>query len=160
MKNMKKYCHRHCCVIVTEKSQKYFKHTPYRSRRRRQKAGVFIFDPGEQRILLVRSRGYLWGVPKGSIEPNESITECAIREVKEETGISLKADELSRELTLFGKSTYYYTERKTRGVKVQKNINEDANDVNGITWIKINCLNNLKLNKHLQILLSVYLKKV
>ena len=34
----------------------------------KKKAGVFIYDPKTNKILIVQSRGNLWGSPKGTIE--------------------------------------------------------------------------------------------
>ena len=58
--------------------------------RNRRKAGVVIFNPPTESVLLVQSRGNLWGFPKGSIEENETIKDAAIREVREETGLKVK----------------------------------------------------------------------
>jgi 8-oxo-dGTP pyrophosphatase MutT (NUDIX family) len=50
-------------------------------------AGGVVVDRGG-RIALVRERGKAgWGLPKGRIEPRESLEEAALREVREETGI-------------------------------------------------------------------------
>lgn len=38
-------------------------------------------------ILLIHRRGY-WDLPKGKIEKNETVSEAAIREVEEETGLT------------------------------------------------------------------------
>jgi len=38
-------------------------------------------------LLIGRSTPRIWSLPKGHIEPNESIEMAALREVKEETGI-------------------------------------------------------------------------
>jgi 8-oxo-dGTP pyrophosphatase MutT (NUDIX family) len=54
-----------------------------------KKAGSFVYTSKKQKILLVQSRGQMWGPPKGSIQPNEEPLECAIREVKEETGLDI-----------------------------------------------------------------------
>jgi 8-oxo-dGTP pyrophosphatase MutT (NUDIX family) len=53
-------------------------------------SGLAILYQGS--ILLVHPTNASWhrqpfGIPKGGIEPGESFLECAIREVKEETGI-------------------------------------------------------------------------
>src|SRR5947209_9353514 len=48
-------------------------------------AGGFVHTP-QQEILLIFRRGK-WDLPKGKLEAGESLQECAIRELKEETGI-------------------------------------------------------------------------
>ena len=53
----------------------------------KKKAGVFLYDPDSDRVLIVQNKGNLWGIPKGTFEDGEDNLACAIREVKEETGI-------------------------------------------------------------------------
>lgn len=43
--------------------------------------------PDDDRILLMRRRGE-WDLPKGKLDPGESIETCALREVAEETGLT------------------------------------------------------------------------
>lgn len=40
----------------------------------------------EGAFLLIYRRGF-WDLPKGKLDPGESIPECAVREVQEETGL-------------------------------------------------------------------------
>ncbi len=40
----------------------------------------------ENQVLLILRRGY-WDLPKGKLDEGESIPECAVREVQEETGL-------------------------------------------------------------------------
>ena len=59
-------------------------------------AGAIIVD--DHRLLLVK-RKYPpaagdWCIPAGFMEYDESPTECCIREVKEETGLTIKIDKL------------------------------------------------------------------
>jgi 8-oxo-dGTP pyrophosphatase MutT (NUDIX family) len=72
-----------------------------RSRRRRGKrlttvdetsAGGLVVDPDRAEAVLIgrldRQGRLLWSLPKGHIEDGETTEETAMREVKEETGIS------------------------------------------------------------------------
>jgi 8-oxo-dGTP diphosphatase len=55
-------------------------------------AGAIVFD-GEQRLLLVRRRhppaAGRWTVPGGKVEPGESAEQACVRELSEETGLTL-----------------------------------------------------------------------
>jgi len=56
-------------------------------------AGGIVMNPNQE-ILWIFRRGF-WDLPKGKLDPNETIEACAVREVMEETGIShLVLDEL------------------------------------------------------------------
>lgn len=50
---------------------------------------VIIFDDEKRVLLQKRADVGLWGIPSGHVEPGESVTEAAIREVKEETGLDI-----------------------------------------------------------------------
>lgn len=53
--------------------------------------GGAIIRDGKGRILLQKRSDYGdWGLPGGAMNPGESIEETMIREVKEETGLSIK----------------------------------------------------------------------
>lgn len=66
----------------------------------RRAAGVAII--WENKILLVHPTNSSWkkamcGIPKGKLEPEEDAMSGALRELKEETGISLSPDQLDPE---------------------------------------------------------------
>ena len=54
-----------------------------------------VVRDGEGKILLQRrSDNGLWGLPGGSVEIGESVTAAVVREVREETGLSVRVDRL------------------------------------------------------------------
>lgn len=50
-----------------------------------KKAGTILINLENKKIALVYSREHKYGFPKGHLEKNESLQECAIRETEEET---------------------------------------------------------------------------
>lgn len=157
---MQKYsCKKGCChiQIKTYKHQKSF-HRNYR------KAGVFIYDPKQEKVLLVQSRGHLWGPPKGSLNFEEQDRNCAVREVKEETGLNISYDDFTKAMKISKRGIFYYLEMDACDIEVQDSI--ENNDANGITWIKIQCLEqsiidgNIVLNHYAKLVFSHFLNKV
>ena len=133
------YCRDKCCLVKI----KTYRPTPRYFNRNHRKAGVFIYDPKEDRVLLVQSRGHLWGPPKGTLNLGEQDRYCAVREVKEETGLDVSFDDFTRAVKIRNRAVYYYLEMDTPPnsyINVQDTI--DDNDANGITWIKMKCLEN------------------
>lgn len=134
--------------------------------RTKQKAGVFIYDSVTHKVLLVQSRGNLWGPPKGSLEINETYSECAIREVFEETGICLQNNDIAdNNKFIFNNSHYFYCELQETPVTLDSPMsNSDVNDASGIGWFRIECLIKLIKNKtininfHCRLLLEYFLK--
>jgi ADP-ribose pyrophosphatase YjhB (NUDIX family) len=55
----------------------------------RPSVSAVIFDRRGRLLLQQRSDGGQWGLPGGSVEIGESVTDAAIREVREETGLTV-----------------------------------------------------------------------
>ena len=99
-------------------------------------------------MLLVQSRGNLWGFPKGSIEENETIKDAAIREVKEETGYRLETQDLVKMHRVNNKVHYFESYSDRHPLHVQKT---PGNDVNSLAWIKLSCIEKLITSKKIQL---------
>lgn len=143
-------CCKGCCKI--EVVQYMNNKDKSAKRKSTKKAGMFIYDYINGKVLIVQSRGNLWGVPKGTFEEGENSMDCAIREVREETGLNIEKERLNRCYCINNDAYYYLLNIKQVDVTIQDNI--VGNDVNGIGWIKIDCLKELirigtiKLNHH------------
>lgn len=68
-------------------------------------ATTLVFNDKNEILLNLRSDTNTWGIPGGSMELHETIEETAIRELKEETGIS--ADKLKLVTVLSGDEYYF-----------------------------------------------------
>ena len=152
-------CKKGCCNIYTKRNyNRPFCH--WGSKKRRIKAGVFIYDNETHRVLLVESCGYMWGAPKGTAEDGEDMYDCALREVEEETGIKLQREQLTSYVYM-KRHTYYFfvslSYADYSNLEIQDEIQN--NDCTGLTWIHINCVDCLNLNKHCKRLIREYCNK-
>jgi 8-oxo-dGTP pyrophosphatase MutT (NUDIX family) len=68
-------------------------------------ATVLVFNENKELLLNLRSDTNDWGIPGGGKELNETLEECAIRELKEETNLDTNDLEL---VTVLSGNEYYY----------------------------------------------------
>lgn len=67
-----------------------------------QEAGGVLFREEDCKLfflLIFRKKQQDWGFPKGRVEKGETLEECAIREIKEETGWSGKIINLIKNIS-------------------------------------------------------------
>ncbi|GAB3661707.1 NUDIX domain-containing protein [Actinocorallia lasiicapitis] len=57
---------------------------------RKPSASVIVRDELGRLLLLRRTDNGLWTIPTGGLKKGETITECAVRECREETGIDVE----------------------------------------------------------------------
>lgn len=99
-------------------------------------AGGVVSTP-EGKILIIHRRG-VWDLPKGKLDEGESIPECAVREVIEETGlpndISL-GKEIHRSYHVYFfkgknilKTTYWFAMKVTKEWPLQPQAEEDITE--------------------------------
>lgn len=147
-------CENKCCEFSQLKiytTNRFIPHSKW-------KAGVILYDVKEEMVLLIQSNNNLWGFPKGSFKTKETKKLCAIRELKEETGISIPASYLYNEHIIKQTNFYYIVHYPKCKVSIQHN--KDNDDATGIGWFRLKCLTKListkkiKLNYHTRKLLK------
>jgi 8-oxo-dGTP pyrophosphatase MutT (NUDIX family) len=105
-------------------------------------AGGIVVNPNKE-ILWIFRRGF-WDLPKGKLDPNETIEACALREVMEETGIAnlvlgdliLTTKHQYHDLYLnteVEKTTYWY---KMSTDQFQDGIPQTEEDIEAVAWVK------------------------
>ena len=100
--------------------------------------GLVRNERGE--ILLIFRRGK-WDLPKGKLDPGEKLEDCALREVKEETGIKVLNLESSLAITYHTyhegsrfilKESHWYAMNSTSEEELKPQTDEDIHD---IKWV-------------------------
>ena len=56
----------------------------------RPAAAVALFDSNGNILLLLRKDNDKWTMPGGTLDYGESLADCAVREVREETGLNIR----------------------------------------------------------------------
>lgn len=135
----------HAGIILNENFEKlrtaFFKHFMLI-----QAAGGLVKNKAGE-VLLIFRRGK-WDLPKGKLDENETLLECALREVKEETGLTLL--EAGKEIDVtyhtyveFGKhilkESHWYTMYSKSPEIFNPQVEEDITE---IRWVKKDDLKN------------------
>lgn len=113
---------------------------------------VFTSKPGPkvvlEKVLLLKTnkkRGEFWQNITGSVETDETSFEAALREVKEETGMTLEPDEKLKKLDV----EFFFLDREEKKVHEKvytflaesENVTIDPNEHNSFLWVEIKSMN-------------------
>jgi 8-oxo-dGTP diphosphatase len=52
---------------------------------------ALIYNKDSEQILMVNNKEQGWSLPGGAVEKDESLEQAVVREVEEETGLTIKA---------------------------------------------------------------------
>jgi len=119
-------------------------------------AGGLVLNKNKE-VLMIFRRGK-WDLPKGKLDKGETLEQCALREVEEETGITNielkeKLAETYHVYKEFGKhilkESYWY---KMQCNTKQKLVPQTEEDITDIKWVKRSDLKNYTSNTYQTIL--------
>ena len=96
-----------------------------------QASGGLVHSP-DNKILLIFRRGK-WDLPKGKLDDGENLVNCALREVKEETGLSALLFEQFICIT-------YHTYHLLKGNNKEILIPQTDEDIEKCEWVKVDNL--------------------
>jgi|694.fasta_scaffold143430_4 8-oxo-dGTP pyrophosphatase MutT (NUDIX family) len=148
-------------ILADEESFNVIRH-----RKRKIRSGTIILNFKTRKVLLIQSYGSFWGLPKGHIEENETIEQCAIRETFEETGITLTSKDLRRSYTVYNGDGIYFIVDGTDKEFDTNQLNSNNQEITGINWICLQCLERMiqtremAINSHLRALIPVINKEL
>lgn len=82
--------------------------------------GVLVFREGQPRQFLLMRNAGRYDLPKGHVEGQETEMQCALRELREETGIH--ADDVTVDPQFRYSETYYPRYKRFGGRRVEKTL--------------------------------------
>lgn len=118
-------------------------------------AGGFVYTADEYLLLIFR-RGK-WDLPKGKLDKGEDLATCAVREVKEETGLSNMRLEAPLCVTYhtyhqYGehilKESHWYMMKSTKDAFIP----QTDEDIEKCEWVPLDALSSYMHNTHASIL--------
>ncbi|WP_028654727.1 NUDIX hydrolase [Nocardioides sp. J54] len=100
-------------------------------------AGVVVFRPGREVLLVHRPRYDDWSFPKGKLDPGEHPVAAAVREVEEETGLRVRLGpplpSQRYPVNGRGKTVHYWTGRVTGSDDVAGY--EPNDEIDAVEWV-------------------------
>lgn len=108
-------------------------------------AYALIYDQADKKILMVNNKGSGWSLPGGAVEQEETLEQAVIRETKEETGLTIKAQKIIAVNEAFFKGKGHHALFITfRADIISGEISiQDKEEIIEITWVDLQTANEL-----------------
>jgi ADP-ribose pyrophosphatase YjhB (NUDIX family) len=108
------------------------------------RAAVFIRRDGKLLLLYRKKAGRVYdAVPGGTVEPGESPTQAAVREIREETGLAVKVHGPVLTLQNQDRTEYYFDAWEVKGEAVLGGEEAERNSARNryvLMWIELEAL--------------------
>lgn len=109
----------------------------------------------DRHVLLVRKAESRWSLPGGKIEPGETASAAAIRELQEETG--LRVEDLVYVMVLESAGTRHYVyEASVLNLHQARPLNEIVDCI----WHPLETVHNLHISEATQTIVSAFLRRL
>ena len=116
-----------------------------------KKAGVILTNRDTTKLLVVINKNCMeelkFGLPKGHREGKETMEACAVREMKEETGVILRVSPKDPKV-IVSETVYYLI--KSQGMP--KPSPQDNTEIGDARWVKWDELNTTDCNRGLRLI--------
>ena len=91
------------------------------------------------KVLLIQQKKGNWGFPKGRVEKNETECETAIREVKEETNIDVKIEDVNKKYidTYFAKKNEFKEVVFFLAKRIGGEIKPQEKEIKNVEWVDL-----------------------
>ena len=99
--------------------------------------GCIIIE--NNKVLLIQQKKGNWGFPKGRVEKNETECETAIREVKEETNLDVKIEDINKKYI----DNYFTKKNESKEVvfflakRIGGEIKPQEKEIKNVEWVDL-----------------------
>jgi 8-oxo-dGTP pyrophosphatase MutT (NUDIX family) len=99
--------------------------------------GCIIIE--NNKVLLIQQKKGNWGFPKGHVEKNETEYETAIREVKEETNLDVKIEDVNKKYidTYFAKKNEFKEVVFFLAKRIGGEIKPQEKEIKNVEWVDL-----------------------
>lgn len=128
---------------------------------------VIVTNAEDEILLIRRSDNDNWAVPGGAIDLGESLTQAAVRETKEETGIDCEITGLVGIYTDPKHVMLYTSNGETRQefsivltARAASGVPTPSNESNEVRWVKHQDLGSFQMDRSMSLRISHYLSEL
>jgi ADP-ribose pyrophosphatase YjhB (NUDIX family) len=147
------------CNNYKQNIKRYIPPVKQNQKKRDIRCGGIIINKNLDSVIIVLNRDSKmkgedkWGLPKGHIKQGEELSQCAEREIEEETGLKITINEKNPRIKI--NDTYYYIIVMNEDISL---VPKDKREIAEVKWERIENMNQINTNRGLRKLDSVYPK--